>query len=90
MIRINEWAIDADNRCYITGKPKQRTTKEGKVEEYIADARYYTSLPAALNGIREAERRSLVQTQDMSVQEAIERIRELDKCMSELFEKVVE
>ena len=90
MIRIDDWCIDADNRCYITGKLKTRVTKEGKEEEYIADAKYYPNLPAALNGIREAERRNLVQSKDMTIQEAVVQISEADKRMSDLFEKVVE
>lgn len=90
MIRINDWCIDADSRCYTIGKQKTRVTKEGKVEEYLADARYYPSLPAALNGIREAERRELVHSQGMTLEEAVKRIREADKQMTELFEKVVE
>jgi len=87
MIRINDWGIDADNRCYTIGKPKTRKTKDGE-EEYLADAKYYSTLPAALNGIMEAERRNLVHSQDMTLKEAVERIRACDDRMAELFEKV--
>lgn len=90
MIRIKDWCVDADNRCYTIGKLKTRVTKEGKEEEYLADARFYPSLPAALNGIREAERRNLVHSQDMTIQEAAKLIREADERMTELFKKVVE
>lgn len=90
MIRINEWAIDADSRCYITGKPKQRTNKDGRVEEYLSDTKYYGTLTAALNGIREAERRTLVNAQDISIQEVADQMRELDKRMTELFAKALE
>lgn len=89
MIRvIGEWCIEADSRCYIIGKHKTRVTKDGKVEEYLSDTKYYSTLPAALNGIREAERRNLVQSQDMTIRDAVERIHEADKRMTELFEKV--
>ena len=90
MIRIKDWGIDADNRCYTIGKPKTRVNKNGDVEEYMADTKYYPSLPAALNGIREAERRELVHSQSMTLEEAVKRIREFDERMTELFEKVVE
>ena len=90
MIRIKDWCIDADNRCYTIGKQRTRLTKEGKVEEYLADVRYYPSLPAALNGIREAERRDLVHSHIMTIEEAVKQIREADKRMTELFEKAVE
>lgn len=88
MIRINDWAIDADSRCYIIGKPKTRVTKEGKVEEYLADTKYYPTLPAALNGIIEAERRNIVHSRDMTLEEAVKLIRESWKQITELFEKV--
>ena len=35
MIRIKDWCVDADNRCYTIGKLKTRVTKEGKEEEYL-------------------------------------------------------
>lgn len=90
MIRIMDWAIDADSRCYIIGKPKQKTTKEGKVEDYLADQRYYHTITMALNGIREAMLRDLVRSQDMTLDEALEKIPALDAEIRGLFEKAVE
>lgn len=86
MIKVNEWVIDADGRCYIIGKPKQRTTKEGKVEDYLTDQKYYPTLSGALNGIREAMRRDLVRSQDMTLDEALEKITKLDSEIRGLFE----
>ena len=89
MIRINDWGIDADNRCYTIGKTKTRITKKGDVEEYLADAKYFSSLTGALNGIVEAERKNIVHSQDVTLQEAIEMIRESDERMQELFWSVL-
>jgi hypothetical protein len=86
MIKVNEWVIDADSRCYIIGKPKQRTTKDGKVEDYLADQKYYPTLAGALNGIREALRRDLVRSRDMTLDEALEKIPELDAEIRAAFE----
>ena len=86
MIKINEWVIDADSRCYIVGKPKQRTTKDGKVENYLSDQKYYPTLYGALTGIREAMLRDLVRSQDMTLDEALEKIPALDAEIRGLFE----
>lgn len=85
MIRFNDWGIDADNRCYTIGRPKTRITKKGDIEEYLADAKYFSTLAAALNGIVEAERKNIVHSRDMTLQEAIEIIRKNDERMCELF-----
>ena len=90
MIKIDDWCIDADSRCYIIGKQKTRVTKDGEVEEYLAGEKYYSNLPAALNGIKEAERRSLVHSQDMTIQEAIKLIREHDEKLYQTFNAMEE
>lgn len=86
MIHIKDWVIDADERCYTVGKLKTRKvkTKDGteKTEDFIANARYYTSLCAACEGIMESEMRSIVRDNEMSLTEAIE-------CMEQIQREVV-
>lgn len=89
MIKIFDWVIDADSRCYIVGKLKQRTTKEGKTEEYVADPKYYSTLTMAFDSIREAERRNIVKEGNLIIEEAVRLIRESEKRLSEVFEAVL-
>ena len=64
MIKIADWAIDADDRCYIVGKLKTKKVKskdgEEKTEEYVANPRYYKTLKNAFDGIFEAESRNII------------------------------
>ena len=91
MIKIADWVIDADDRCYIVGKLKARKvkTKDGTelFEDYIASPKYYTTLKNACDGILEAESRNIIRDGEMSLTEAIYRIEqkkaELDKFFGE-------
>lgn len=60
MLKIKEWVVDADDKCYIVGRMKLRKNKEGEEEEYIAAPRYYGTLSVALNAILESERRAVL------------------------------
>lgn len=60
MLRVNDWAVDADDRCYVVGKLKTRKNKDGAAEEYIAAPRYFSTMGQALSAILESERRTLL------------------------------
>ena len=89
MIHIKDWVIDADERCYTVGKLKTRKVKakDGteKTEDFIANARYYTSLCAACEGILEAERRRIVSEDEITIAEAVRRIEQMQKECRSLF-----
>lgn len=89
MIKIADWAIDADDRCYIVGKLKTKKAKskdgEEKTEEYIANPKYYTTLKNACDGILEAESRNIVRDGEMSLTEAIYRIEQKKAELDEFF-----
>lgn len=86
MLKVEGWVIDADERCYITGKLRTRTKKDGEVEEYIHNPRYYPCLLDAVKGIVEAERRAIVQQQDWRLPELMAAIRESDDRFWRWFE----
>lgn len=92
MIHIKDWVIDADNCCYIVGKLKTREVKgkDGtkKTEEFIPDAKYYTSLCAACDGILEAERRNIVRDGEMTLTEAVQRMERMQEEFRSLFWKL--
>lgn len=89
MIRIADWVIDADDRCYIVGKLKTRKvkTKDGTelFEDYIANPRYYTTLKNACDGILEAENRNIIRDGEMTLTEAIYRIEQKKAELDEFF-----
>lgn len=86
MLKVEGWAIDADERCYIVGQLKTRTKKDGETEEYIHNPRYYTGLANAVEAIVEAERRAIVQKRDWRLPELIAAIRESDDRFWRWFE----
>lgn len=86
MLRIEGWVIDADERCYIAGRLKTRTKKDGEIEEYIHNPKYYTHLVDAVKGLVEMERRELVRKRDWSAPELLAAIRESDDRFCRLFE----
>ena len=85
MVRLGDWAIDADDRCYIVGKLKTRNTKEGGTEDYISNPRYYGSLSSAFSAILMAEKRAVVAKYDQDLGELIIRLDEVDYKFKELF-----
>lgn len=79
MLLIEGWAIDADERCYIVGRLKTRTTKDGTTEQYIHNPRYFTRLSDALNGILEAEKRRVVKENELTVGELLAAVKDIDR-----------
>lgn len=86
MIHIKDWVIDADERCYIVGKLKTRATREKDgTEEFIHNAKYYTTLSAAFEGILEAERRNIVRDNEMTLTEALSRMNDMQSEFRDLW-----
>lgn len=90
MLRIDGWVIDADERCYIVGKPKTRSTKDGGVEEYIHNPKYYTDLAGALAAIVVAEKRKVVHEHGLTAESLLDKLREADERIRRAFEKALE
>ena len=90
MLRIDGWVIDADERCYIVGKPKTRSTKDGGVEEYIHNPKYYTDLAGALAAIVAAERRKVLHEHDLTSGALLVKLREADERIRREFKKALE
>lgn len=92
MIRVKDWVIDADERCYAVGKLKTRKTKEKdgteKTEDFIYNARYYTSLCAACEAILESERKSIVRDSEMTLTEAIQRMEHMQEDFRSMFREI--
>lgn len=86
MLKVEGWVIDADERCYIAGRLKTRTKKDGETEEYIHNPKYYTSLAHAVEAIVETERRAIVQKRDWRLPELMAAIRESDNRFWRWFE----
>ena len=90
MIRINGYAIDADDRCYVVGEFKTRTTKEGATQEYISNPKYYTKLENAFKALVEAEHRKVIKESDCELFDALIKIKEETKKLEALFREAVE
>ncbi len=88
MLNIEGWAIDADERCYIVGRLKTRTTKDGNTERYIHNPRYFTRLSDALNGILESEKRRVVQDKDLTIGELLAAVQEIDRRFTVRFKEM--
>lgn len=90
MIRVGEYVIDADQYCYIVGTTtmKQEKRKDGSVVkvERIEGARYYNTLKDALQGVREAYRRKLVQSMDKPLNEALSALTEQERAFERLLD----
>lgn len=85
MLRIKEWGIDADNYCYIVGKVKTRNTKDGKVEEYVANPKYLGTLQEAFEAILEAERKNIVRVNELTVTSLKKHLADMSEEFKELF-----
>lgn len=73
MIRFGKYAIKADPYCYVAGEYKITTDKKtGEEVETVANARYYPSVQAALEGLLQREQRLLVRDTGMTLKEAVE------------------
>ena len=88
MLLIEDWVIDADDRCYILGRLKTRTNKNGEAEQYIHNARYFTRLSDALNAILETEKRKIVRNNDLSPVELLAEIRKIDQRLIAHFKEL--
>lgn len=87
MIRVGDYVIDADQYGYTVGTSviKQEKRKDGTVKvERIENARYYNTLQDALQGVREAYRRNLVQSMDKPLNEALTALTEQERAFREL------
>lgn len=93
MIHIKDWVIDADERCYIVGKLKTRKIKDKdgneKTESFISNARYYSSLRTAFNGVLESERRNVVQDNELTLAEAVLRMTQMQDEFCALFRSIL-
>lgn len=85
MLKIKDWAVDADNTCYIVGKLKTRTNKAGEEEEVISSPKYFGTLAGSLSYILNAEKRSIVAEEDLSLGELISKLNRADEEFRELF-----
>lgn len=85
MLKIKDWAVDADNCCYIVGKLKQRKTKDGNMEDYIVNPKYYSSLSLVFSYIVEVEKRSIVAENELDLKELASRFEETNNEFRELF-----
>lgn len=92
MIHIKDWVIDADERCYAVGKLKTRKTKEkdgtDRTEDFIYNARYYTSLCAACEAILESERKGIVRDGEITLTEAIRRLERMQGDFRSMFREI--
>lgn len=81
MIRINKkWYIDADRHGYILCKTvKAKNKKTG--EEYMTDRQvsFHPTVSAALNYFVRLHHKKLVAEQEMTLQESIEKYKEIER-----------
>ena len=83
MIKINkQWYIDADKRCYILCKKTKRIDKETGEEIVIfTDKSFHPSVSAALSAFIKKMQLQEVKTNDMKLDEAIERFNKIEKII---------
>ena len=83
MIKINKkWYIDADKRCYILCKKTKRIDKETGEEIVIfTDKSFHPSVSSALSAFVKKMQLQEVRTNDMKIEEAIERFNKIEKVI---------
>lgn len=83
MIKINKkWYIDADKRCYILCKKVKRIDKEtGEEIAIFTDKSFHPSVSAALSAFIKKMQLQEVRTNDMKLDEAIERFNKIEKII---------
>lgn len=86
MVKYGEYVIVPDEHCYVVGKPKTRIDKNGKEVTTIQGAKYYGSFQNAIIGLMEACRKDVLSSQDMTLKEALERVKESDSKILRFFE----
>lgn len=86
MIRLFDYAIDADNNCYIVGKERVRK-KDGEEEKYIFMPKYYGSLAQACGAVYKQKAKELVSSEDMALAQAIKKIEKLENEFEEYVRK---
>ena len=77
MVRIFDYVIDSDERQFIVGKEGERKTKEGNMETYISNPKYFSGLEKAVSSVFMAMRRELVHEEENTLASLVERIEQL-------------
>ena len=89
MLKIKNYAIDADGYCYIIGELKTRKTKSGEMQEYIYNPKYYGKLEDAFKAILDAEHRKTLVDNEGELKDFLANIKAINKEFCELFKKAV-
>lgn len=81
MIKYNQYGITADTNGYTVGVVRPRI-KDGKEEEYLANAKYYGDLSSAIRGLMEFERRRIT-AESQTLGDLMQAVQESDKAILE-------
>lgn len=89
MIKINKkWYIDADKHEYILVKKVKAVSKKTN-EEYLADRQvgFHATVSSALNQFVRLHHRKLVQEQELSLKDAIDKFEKIESFVLETCNK---
>lgn len=74
------YAVMADTHCFILGKPRTRTKKDGTTEEYMDCATYHGTFAQALMAcMRLHQRKAVADDGDMTLAEALEKMEKIER-----------
>ncbi len=90
MIRIDNYAIDADERCYIVREVKTNIDKEtGKPKEVLEIMGYYTTLSHAFKAVLDDSIRKEIKEGDHDIKSALQACNRLESHYAQLLEKAI-
>ena len=90
MIRIDNYAIDADERCYIVREVKVSVDKETGEPKYSMEIMgYYTTLSHAFKAILDNAIRKEIKEGDHDIKSALQACNRLESHYAQLLEKAI-
>lgn len=94
MIKLTgNWAIDADQNCYILGELAMRKEKDkdgNPIEiERLTDKRFFATLRGAIEACMRTEQRRMIGSADWNIDEALHGFKQLHSDFEKLLEVCV-
>lgn len=87
---IDKWVLIVDGNNYTIARYfGEKTDKNGKTYKDIRDAKYYTSLSGAFNGLRAQMEREILSQDFPGVEQAFKAVLESNKRLSGEFGRII-
>lgn len=87
---IDNWVLIVDSNNYTVARFfGEKTDKNGKTYKDIRDAKYYTSLSGAFNGLRAQMEREILSQDFPGIEQAFKAVLESNKRLSGEFGRII-